>query len=84
MPPVCPSPRPLIFATGTPHAETSGAKTSVVVSATPPVECLSTLMPGMEDRSTTSPEATIASVIATVSSAESPRSSAAISQADIW
>ena len=32
----------------------------------------------------TSPERTIASVIATVSSADRPRRSAAISQADIW
>ncbi|MPN14407.1 hypothetical protein SDC9_161734 [bioreactor metagenome] len=51
VPPVCPNPRPLIFATGTPQLATNGAKTSVVVSPTPPVECLSTLIPSMAERS---------------------------------
>ena len=35
--------------------ETMGAMTSVVLSPTPPVECLSTLMPGMGERSTITP-----------------------------
>ena len=45
VPPVWPKPRPLILATGTPQAATRGASTRVVVSPTPPVECLSTLTP---------------------------------------
>ena len=44
MPPVCPSPRPLIFPTGTPHAATIGPTAIVVLSPTPPVECLSTTL----------------------------------------
>ena len=42
MPPVWPSPRPLIFPNGTPQAATIGPTASVVLSPTPPVECLST------------------------------------------
>ena len=84
VPPVCPSPRPLILATGTPHAATSGATTSVIVSPTPPVECLSSTVRPSAERSTTSPERTIASVSATVSSASSPWMNAAISHAAIW
>ena len=56
VPPVCPSPRPLILATGTPQAATSGASTSEVVSPTPPVECLSVGTPFSMDRSIISPE----------------------------
>ena len=56
VPPVWPRPRPLILATGTPQAATMGTMTSVVLSPTPPVECLSTLTPGIEDKSTLSPE----------------------------
>ncbi len=81
VPPVCPSPRPLIFATGTPQAATSGARISVVVSPTPPVECLSTLMPGMLLRSTVSPLFCIASVRAVVSRAVMPLSRMAMSRA---
>ncbi len=39
---MCPSPRPLIFPNGTPHAATIGPTASEVLSPTPPVECLST------------------------------------------
>ena len=46
VPPVWPRPRPLILAILTPQAATMGVITSVVLSPTPPVECLSTLMPG--------------------------------------
>ena len=67
VPPVWPRPRPDIFATVPPQAATSGAITSVVVSPTPPVECLSTFTPGKADRSTVSPERIIASVRAAVS-----------------
>jgi hypothetical protein len=84
VPPVWPSPRPDIFAMGTPQLATSGASTSVVLSPTPPVECLSTLTPGMPVRSIISPLRAMASVSHTVSSPSSPLSSAAMSQAAIW
>ena len=44
VPPVWPSPRPLIFPNGTPHAATIGATAIEVLSPTPPVECLSTTL----------------------------------------
>ena len=84
VPPVCPRPRPDILATVPPHAATSGATTSVVVSPTPPVLCLSSLTPGRSDRSTTSPECIMASVSAAVSSLVMPRCRMAMSMADIW
>ena len=43
VPPENPKPRPLILTTGTPTEATKGANINVVVSATPPVLCLSTL-----------------------------------------
>ena len=46
VPPVWPSPRPEIIGTGTPQAAARGARISDTLSPTPPVECLSTLMPG--------------------------------------
>lgn len=62
VPPVCPSPLPDILATGTPQAAIKGAKAIVVLSPTPPVECLSTFTPFIADKSITSPEFIIASV----------------------
>ena len=41
VPPVCPSPLPLIFRTLTPRDATIGTTIKVVLSPTPPVECLS-------------------------------------------
>src|SRR4051812_43219996 len=61
VPPVWPSPRPLTIGTRTPQAATSGARGSEILSPTPPVECLSTLRPGMWERSRTRPERSIAS-----------------------
>ena len=84
VPPVCPSPRPDIIGTGTPHAATSGASTSDVLSPTPPVLCLSTFRPGTCERSTRTPDRTIASVRAAVSSPFMPRIQMAISHADSW
>ena len=43
VPPVCPSPRPDSCGTAAPHAATSGVSGSVILSPTPPVECLSTV-----------------------------------------
>ena len=58
MPPVCPSPRPLIFPNGTPQAATIGPTAIDVLSPTPPVECLSTtLRPSAAPRSSVSPRA---------------------------
>ena len=81
VPPVCPSPRPLILATGTPQAATSGARISVVVSPTPPVECLSTFTPGMRERSAISPEWAMARVSSLVSSGVMPLRRMAMSSA---
>ena len=52
---------------GMPQAAAIGAAIRVVLSPTPPVECLSTLIPGMADKSAISPERAIARVIAVVS-----------------
>ena len=81
VPPVNPSPLPLILATGTPQAAVSGPTTIVVLSPTPPVECLSTLMPLIDDRSTTSPENFIAFVREYISSLSRPLIYAAIRNA---
>ena len=65
VPPVWPSPRPLIFPTGTPQAATIGPTAIVVLSPTPPVECLSTtLRPSAAPRSSVRPLRIIASVSA--------------------
>ena len=50
----------------------NGATTRVVPSPTPPVECLSTVGPERRDRSSRSPDSTIAWVSATASSREKP------------
>jgi hypothetical protein len=84
VPPVWPRPRPLTMGTGTPHAATRGASAIEILSPTPPVECLSTLMPGTLASFSTSPEWSIASVSATVSASSSGFRYAAIRNADIW
>jgi uncharacterized protein (TIGR03086 family) len=45
-----------VMGTATPAAAASGAAIKLVLSPTPPVECLSTLTPGTVERSTFSPE----------------------------
>ena len=57
VPPEKLSPRPDILATGMPSAATSGATTSVVLSPTPPLECLSTTQGATALRSSVSPGA---------------------------
>lgn len=84
VPPVCPSPRPLILATGAPHAATTGATISVVLSPTPPVLCLSTLIPGIAERSTMSPDRAMQSVSTAVSCSSMPLNQIAISRAEAW
>ena len=73
VPPVCPRPRPDIFAILPPHAATIGHRTSEVLSPTPPVECLSAVCSPSGERSTTSPECSISMVSCAVSSGVMPR-----------
>ncbi len=72
VPPVCPRPLPLILATFTPHTARIGAITSVVLSPTPPVECLSTLTPSILLKSTVSPLCAIAAVSCEISRISMP------------
>ena len=81
VPPVCARPRPDIFATGIPIAAQSGASASVVLSPTPPVECLSTIRRPSGERSIVSPDSTIAAVSACVSASLRPRKTTAIAHA---
>ncbi len=81
VPPEKPSPRPLIFTTGTSTDATSGASTSVVVSPTPPVLCLSALKPATPERSNILPERAISIVRLAVSSASIPLKNTAIRNA---
>ena len=50
VPPVCPSPRPAACGTAPPHAITTGTSGMVILSPTPPVECLSTNASGLPRR----------------------------------
>ena len=84
VPPVWPSPRPEIIGTFTPQAAASGASASETLSPTPPVECLSTFAPGTSERSSTSPERSIASVSARTSASSMPRKKTAMQKAAIW
>ena len=84
VPPVCPRPRPDILATVPPQAATKGATIKVVVSPTPPVECLSTLTPLRGDRSTVSPLCIITSVRVAVSRSVIPRNTTAMRKAATW
>ena len=78
-----PRPRPESCGTATPHAATSGASGSVILSPTPPVECLSVVGRDTEERSSRSPEAIIAAVQRASSPGVRPRSSTAIASAAI-
>lgn len=76
VPPVWPSPRPLILATKVPPgsmAASMGTTAMEVLSPTPPVECLSTVAPGMPERSTQSPERIMCRVRLVVSAGVMPR-----------
>ncbi len=84
VPPVWPSPRPDTIGTVTPQAAATGARIRLVLSPTPPVECLSTLGPGMSARSMTVPEWSMASTRAAVSAGVMPRQRIAIVRADHW
>jgi hypothetical protein len=80
---VCPSPLPEIIGTATPQAATIGASISETLSPTPPVECLSTLRPGIDERSMTLPEWSMTSVKSGVSAGSMPLKYTAIRNADI-
>ncbi len=69
VPPVWPRPRPDSCGTAAPHAATSGASGSVILSPTPPVECLSAVGRDSEEKSMRSPEAIIAAVQRAISRA---------------
>jgi len=81
---VCPRPRPETMGTFTPQAAASGASGRETLSPTPPVECLSTLTPGMAERSSTSPEWSMASVRARTSASSMPRKKTAMQKAASW
>ena len=83
MPPVWPRPRPDSCGTATPNEATSGASGSVILSPTPPVECLSTVGLPSPAKLIRSPDAIIASVMTRISSRVMPFSSTAIANAAI-
>ena len=83
VPPVCPSPRPDSCGTAAPHAATVGASGKVILSPTPPVECLSVVGRSSADQSMRSPVRIIASVQAATSRRVMPFSRTAIANAAI-
>ena len=84
MPPVMPRPRPEIMGTAAPQAATSGASGSDILSPMPPVECLSTVGRPRSEKSSTSPERIMASVMAASSALVMPRKKTAMAKAAIW
>ena len=70
--------------TTAPADAASGAAIRLVLSPTPPVECLSTFTPGTEDKSTVSPERSKQSVSADTSLSVMPAKNTAMRNADIW
>ncbi len=72
VPPVCPRALPDIMGTFTPIEAIRGANMMLTLSPTPPVECLSILVPVTPPRSSLLPVASMASVRATVSSMSMP------------
>ncbi len=83
VPPVWPSPRPESWGTATPQAATSGASGSVILSPTPPVECLSAVGLDRPEKSIRSPEAIIAPVQRAISRRFMPLSRIAMASEDI-
>ena len=83
VPPVWPRPRPESCGTATPQAATSGASGRVILSPTPPVECLSAVGRESVEKSIRSPDAIIAAVQRAISRRSMPLSRIAIASADI-
>ena len=84
VPPVNPNPLPDIFATGIPSDAIIGINTIVILSPTPPVECLSTTVFPKTDKSNISPELAISKVKFVVSSFVIPFKYIAITRAAAW
>ena len=83
VPPVWPRPRPDSCGTATPQAATNGANGNVILSPTPPVECLSAVGRDSLPKSIRSPDAIIAAVQRAISRRFIPFSRIAIASADI-
>lgn len=83
VPPVWPRPRPLSWGTAAPQAATSGASGRVILSPTPPVECLSVVGRESESKFIRSPEAIMAAVQRAISVRFIPFSRIAMASADI-
>ena len=81
VPPVWPRPRPDSCGTATPNTATSGASGRVILSPTPPVECLSAVGRDSPEKSIRSPLAIIAAVQVAISRRVIPLSSTAIASA---
>ena len=78
-----PRPRPESWGTATPQAATRGASGRVILSPTPPVECLSAVGREREEKSIRSPEAIIAPVQREISLRFMPLRRIAIASDDI-
>ncbi|GAA1550080.1 hypothetical protein GCM10009788_59470 [Nocardioides humi] len=83
VPPVWPRPRPDNCGTATPHAATNGANGNVILSPTPPVECLSAVGRDNAEKSIRTPEAIIAPVQSPISRRSIPFNKIAINNDDI-
>ncbi|VBA36193.1 hypothetical protein LAUMK13_01020 [Mycobacterium innocens] len=83
VPPVWPSPRPAACGTAAPQATTTGTNGRVILSPTPPVECLSTVGSRRSAKSIRAPDTSIADVHLAVSPESMPRQKIAINKADI-
>ena len=83
VPPVWPSPRPDSWGTATPQAATRGASGSVILSPTPPVECLSAVGRESEEKSIRSPLSIMACVQRAISRRLIPLSRIAMAREDI-
>jgi hypothetical protein len=81
VPPVCPSPRPDILPKIAPQAATSGARTSVTLSPTPPLECLSSTGRRSTPSSSVLPLSTMALASHRVSASLRPRNTMAMRSA---
>ena len=73
-----PRPRPDSWGTATPQAATSGASGSVILSPTPPVECLSAVGRDSDEKSIRSPDSIMAPVQRAISRRFIPLSRIAI------
>ena len=83
VPPVWPRPRPESWGTATPKTATSGARGRVILSPTPPVECLSLVGRPREEKSMRSPDAIMAAVHREISARSMPLSRIAMLRAAI-